>query len=82
MPGLPSPYPAFLDELAAYCRGNPGLAWYFWRHQLKAYPMDGRDQFLFITDLTIRSREILAELGAVQARPVAAAEAAATGDTV
>jgi hypothetical protein len=34
--------------------------------------MDGRDQFLFITDLTLRSREILAELGVSQARPMSA----------
>lgn len=32
-------------------------------YRLKAYPVDPRDQFRFITDLTIRGREALAELG-------------------
>ncbi len=28
-------------------------------YRLKAYPMDGRDQFLFITDLTLRGKQML-----------------------
>lgn len=32
-------------------------------YRLKAYPIDPRQQFEFITDLTIRSKEILAEKG-------------------
>lgn len=27
-----------LDQLAAHCRGNPGLAWHYWREQLRAAP--------------------------------------------
>jgi len=34
------------------------------RYRLKAYPFDMRDQFLFITDLSVRGREAMAELGA------------------
>lgn len=33
-------------------------------YRLKAYPIDGRDQFLFTSDLTIRGKEALAALGA------------------
>lgn len=32
-------------------------------YQLKAYPVDGRQQFQFISDLTVRSKEALAALG-------------------
>lgn len=31
-------------------------------YRLKAYPMDGRDQFLFITDLTLRGKAMLRRL--------------------
>lgn len=31
-------------------------------YQLKAYPVDGRDQFRFISDLTIRGREVLEDM--------------------
>lgn len=27
-----------LRQLAAHCRGNPGLAWHYWRQQLRAEP--------------------------------------------
>ncbi|HRP65661.1 MAG TPA: hypothetical protein PLF79_06290 [Thauera sp.] len=27
-----------LRQLAAHCRGNPGLAWYYWRQRLRAAP--------------------------------------------
>ncbi|MBN1932076.1 MAG: mechanosensitive ion channel [Desulfobacterales bacterium] len=33
------------------------------QYRLKAYPVDPRDQFRFITDLTIRGKKALAELG-------------------
>lgn len=39
------------------------------RYKIKAYPKDARDQFLFMTDLTIRGHAALRELGA---QPVAA----------
>ena len=32
-------------------------------YRLKAYPIDGRDEFQFISDLTVRGREALADLG-------------------
>ena len=32
-------------------------------YRLKAYPVDTRDQFSFITDLTIRGKAALTELG-------------------
>ncbi|ABA58378.1 MscS Mechanosensitive ion channel [Nitrosococcus oceani ATCC 19707] len=32
-------------------------------YRLKAYPMDGRDQFLFTSDLTVRGKAALAALG-------------------
>ena len=32
-------------------------------YRLKAYPVDPRDQFRFVTDLTIRGKKALAELG-------------------
>jgi hypothetical protein len=50
--------------------------WYT-HYRLKAYPMDGRDQFQFMTDLTVRGGEILAELGVKPARAIFAATAAA-----
>ncbi|WP_238985475.1 mechanosensitive ion channel domain-containing protein [Nitrosococcus halophilus] len=33
-------------------------------YRLKAYPMDGRDQFLFTSDLTVRGKAALTTLGA------------------
>jgi hypothetical protein len=38
-PGQTEPEPSpFLAELAAYARGNPGLAWHLWRHSLRVTP--------------------------------------------
>ncbi len=39
--------------------------------RLKAYPVDARDQFLFTTDLTVRGKAALADLGVVPATSVA-----------
>jgi small conductance mechanosensitive channel len=33
------------------------------QYRVKAYPVDGRDEFAFITDLTVRGKAALAELG-------------------
>jgi small conductance mechanosensitive channel len=46
-------------------------------YQLKAYPLDGRDQFLFISDMTVRGKAALAKMGVRPARalPAAAAQA-------
>jgi len=32
-------------------------------YRLKAYPIDGREQFLFITHLTLRGKAVLRRLG-------------------
>jgi len=32
-------------------------------YRLKAYPIDGRDEFQFISDLTVRGKAALAEMG-------------------
>ncbi len=38
-------------------------------YKIKAYPVDGRDQFQFITDLTIRGKAALAATGILPAHP-------------
>lgn len=35
-------------------------------YRLKAYPIDGRDEFQFISDLTVRGKEALAEMGVAE----------------
>ncbi len=42
---------------------------YYTHYKLKAYPVEGRDQQLFITDLTIRGKEALALMGVEPAMP-------------
>ncbi len=50
-------------------------------YRLKAYPIDGRDEFQFISDLTVRGREALAALGVRHAvTPPVATEASITGE--
>jgi small-conductance mechanosensitive channel len=44
-------------------------------YRLKAYPIDGRDQFQFVSDLTVRGQIVLAALGA---EPVVTAPAVAS----
>ena len=44
-------------------------------YRAKAYPFDGADQFLFRTDVTLRGRRALAELGARPSRAMMAASA-------
>jgi small-conductance mechanosensitive channel len=54
-------------------------------YQLKAYPFDMRDQFHFVSDLTMRGKLAIAEAGAVeiQAMPgIAAGTAAGSGPAV
>jgi small conductance mechanosensitive channel len=46
-------------------------------YQLKAYPLDGRDQMLFISDLTVRGKAALAKMGV---KPAQAVPAPATQD--
>jgi small-conductance mechanosensitive channel len=47
-------------------------------YQLKAYPLDGRDQFQFISDMTVRGKAALAKMGV---EPANAVLAAATQDS-
>jgi small conductance mechanosensitive channel len=44
-------------------------------YQLKAYPFDMRDQFHFISDLTLRGKLALAEAGAVETQAIGSVEA-------
>jgi small conductance mechanosensitive channel len=46
-------------------------------YQLKAYPLDGRDQLLFSSDLTVRGKAALAKMGV---KPAGALPAPATQD--
>lgn len=46
-------------------------------YQLKAYPLDGRDQLLFSSDLTVRGKTALAKMGV---KPAGALPAPATQD--
>jgi small conductance mechanosensitive channel len=46
-------------------------------YQLKAYPLDGRDQIIFISDLTVRGKAALAKMGV---KPAQALPALATKD--
>ena len=41
-------------------------------YQLKAYPLDGRDQLLFSSDLTVRGKAALAKMGVKPARALPA----------
>ncbi|MEP6809637.1 MAG: mechanosensitive ion channel domain-containing protein [Chthoniobacterales bacterium] len=44
-------------------------------YRLKGYPFDARDQFQFLSDLTVRGKEVIAALGAVEVTaPVAVGE--------
>ena len=36
-------------------------------YRLKAYPLENRDEFQFISDLTVRGKKALSELGACPA---------------
>jgi small conductance mechanosensitive channel len=45
-------------------------------YQLKAYPFDMRDQFHFISDLTIRGKLAITEAGAVEAQATGSVDAA------
>jgi small-conductance mechanosensitive channel len=55
---LTSPYLQFKRSTSVIVEEKP---WYT-HYQLRAYPVEGRDQNLFITDLTIRGKSALAEM--------------------
>ncbi|QBQ55674.1 mechanosensitive ion channel family protein [Nitrosococcus wardiae] len=50
-------------------------------YRLKAYPMDGRDQFLFTSDLTVRGKAVLATLGVQPVQGWLGAQSFSDGDT-
>ncbi len=52
-------------------------------YKVKAYPFDMRDQFVFITDLTVRGKEAIVELGATEVTsPYAAVERKASPPSI
>jgi small conductance mechanosensitive channel len=63
---LTSPYLDLSHRIRVIVQEQPWGTHY----QLKAYPLDGRDQFQFISDLTVRGKAALAALGAKPARAV------------
>jgi small conductance mechanosensitive channel len=65
---LTSPYLDLNHKIRVMVQEQPWGTHY----QLKAYPLDSRDQFQFISDLTIRGKAALADLGVRPARAVSA----------
>ncbi|NJN84257.1 MAG: mechanosensitive ion channel [Caldilineaceae bacterium] len=57
---LTSPYTDLTRPVTVILRERPWGTHY----RLKAYPVDGRDEFEYISDLTVRGKETLSELGA------------------
>jgi len=75
---LTSPYLDINHQIRVIVQEQPWGTHY----QLKAYPLDGRDQFLFISDLTVRGKAALAKMGVKPAQALPAAEVQAyTGRT-
>lgn len=68
--GITSPYTQLTKPVVVVLAEKPWGTHY----RLKAYPMDGRDEFQFISDLTVRGKTALAELGAEPANALVAAE--------
>ncbi len=69
---LASPYTCLDKPIMVVAAEEPWGTHY----RLKAYPIDGRDQFLFVTDLTLRAKAVFQKLGVQPA--VAAALASGT----
>jgi small conductance mechanosensitive channel len=65
---LTSPYLDMNHKIRVLVQEQPWGTHY----QLKAYPLDSRDQFQFISDLTVRGKAALANLGVKPARSVSA----------
>ncbi len=61
---LTSPYLQLNNPIIVLVTEQPGYTHY----QLKAYPLDSRDQFLFISDMTVRGKAALMQLGVQLAR--------------
>lgn len=68
--GVTSPYTQLTKPVVVVLAEKPWATHY----RLKVYPMDGRDEFQFISDLTVRGKEALAELGAEPAQALIAAD--------
>jgi small conductance mechanosensitive channel len=68
--GVTSAYTQLTRPVVVVLREKPWGTHY----RLKAYPIDGRDEFQFISDLTVRGKAALAELGAEPARALPVAE--------
>jgi small-conductance mechanosensitive channel len=71
---LTSPYLQINRPISVIVQEKPWATHY----RLKAYPIDGREQFSFISDLTVRGKAALARLEVV---PVVAPVTAATAMT-
>jgi small-conductance mechanosensitive channel len=74
---LTSPYIQLANRIVVLVFEKPGYTHY----QIKAYPLDARDQFEFMSDLTVRGKTALAEinvkpvgLGAVMANQMEATQ--------
>jgi small conductance mechanosensitive channel len=65
---LTSPYLDMNHKIRVVVQEQPWGTHY----QLKAYPLDSRDQFQFISDLTVRGKAALTDLGVNPARAVSA----------
>jgi small-conductance mechanosensitive channel len=61
---LTSPYLQLDKPITVIVTEQPGYTYY----QLKAYPLDSRDQFLFISDMTVRGKATLIQSGVQFAR--------------
>jgi small conductance mechanosensitive channel len=70
---LTSPYLDLNHQIRVIVQEQPWGTHY----QLKAYPLDGRDQLLFSSDLTVRGKAALAKMGV---KPAGALPAPATQD--
>jgi small conductance mechanosensitive channel len=65
---LTSPYLDFNHPIRVIVQEQPWGTHY----QLKAYPMDSRDQFQFVSDLTVRGKDVLTKMGVKPARALPA----------
>ncbi len=68
---LASPFLQMRKPILVVATENPWGTHY----QLKAYPIDSRDQFLFVTDLTLRGKSMFRRLGIQPAAATAAVAA-------
>jgi small-conductance mechanosensitive channel len=62
---LTSPYLQIERSIIVVVKEEP----YYTHYKLKAYPVEGRDQLIFVTDLTIRGKEALALMEVEPAMP-------------